>query len=280
MSAPPRGREAERQAADRDGEEPDEARRGRCRGRRRRRRSRSRALDVAERLARALDVRAARRRCAGGRRGRRSSGRERDLLAAADELEERDAAAVRLRELLERLSVDLAVRHDGVERPSTGKSRSSRSSTSTPKAKISSKGERGGGPRWRRRRRPRGRSPLHLLRKSPSRRIRLTKTRSGAKDFSNSPTVLPPRARRQLVGPHVPLAVRGLDALLALAVAARERRLELLRLLLEVHLQELRREAGEEPHDEARADEIADRVGHRDAGRGAASSRRRRSGGG
>ena len=64
---------------------------------------------------------------------------------------------------------------------------------------------------------------------------------------------------RREVGPRVPVAVGRLDARLVLRPAG-ERLVELLRLLLQVHPQELRREAREEPHDEAGPDEIADRV--------------------
>ena len=65
-------------------------------------------------------------------------------------------------------------------------------------------------------------------------------------------------------GADVPLAV-GRDGVPASRLRpARQLRLELPALLLQVHLQEPRREAREEPDDEAGPDEVADRVGHRD----------------
>ena len=129
--------------------------------------------------------------------------------------------------------------------------------------------------------------PAARPRGSPSpRRIRSTKTRSGAKERSTSATERPTAARPGCGRPARPTRGRRAGPVLGLRrpplASASSFRLSARRSTP----QQPRRQAGEEPDHEARAHEVADRVGHRNvvqqarpspppAGRGARSCCRR-----
>ena len=143
-----------------------------------------------------------------------------------------------------------------------GKSSSSRSSTSSPNGRPSARST------WRRApttttspawKTVSGRDVEDA---SPPRRSRPRKTRAGANDPSTSADAAPGPRRRDAEGPHVPLAIGRPGP--GLLPSTADLRLELAALLLQVHAQEPRREAREEPDHEARADQVADRVGDGD----------------
>ena len=111
------GREAQRQVAHRDGEQRPRGRRSGCRGPRRPRRSRSRVARCSRAPARPLDVvlRAGEPQQVAAIHDR--ARRERDLLAAADELQKDHTPAVLLGDLGEACDrATVRSRHDHVER--------------------------------------------------------------------------------------------------------------------------------------------------------------------